>query len=194
MWNFFHIIVQRCCCCCPGAGRGRPGIRMAAAPAPPAAARAARPTRLRASFCSRWKKTKIYIKSNFREITYDHESVLRIRDVYPGSRILMFTHPGPRISDQKEQQKRGVKKMCCHRYQIPFFCSHKFHKIVNYFSFEVLKKKIWDPGLGAFWPLDPGSVSQTHIFESLLTTFCVKSSIILWNLAQTFFLSSSKIK
>ena len=26
---------------------------------------------------------KIYIKSNFREITYDHESVLRIRDVYP---------------------------------------------------------------------------------------------------------------
>ncbi len=22
-------------------------------------------------------------------------------------------------------------------------CSHKFHKIVNYFSFEVLKKKIW---------------------------------------------------
>jgi len=24
-----------------------------------------------------------------------------------------------------------------------FLCSHKFHKIVNYFSFEVLKKKIW---------------------------------------------------
>jgi hypothetical protein len=41
--------------------------------------------------------------------------VLRIRDVYPGSRILIFTHPGSRISDpgsriQKQQQKRGVKK------------------------------------------------------------------------------------
>jgi hypothetical protein len=28
--------------------------------------------------------------------------------------------------------------MCCHN----FLCSHKFHKIANYFSFEVLKKKI----------------------------------------------------
>ncbi len=27
----------------------------------------------------------------------------------------------------------------CHN----FLCSHKFHKIANYFSFEVLKKKIW---------------------------------------------------
>ncbi len=34
--------------------------------------------------------------------------VLRIRDVYPGSRILIFTHPGSRI--QKQPQKRGVKK------------------------------------------------------------------------------------
>ena len=31
------------------------------------------------------------------------------------------------------------QKICCHT----FLCSHKFHKIVNYFSFEVLKKKIW---------------------------------------------------
>jgi len=61
--------------------------------------------------------------------------VLRIRDVYPGSRILIFTHPGSRI--QKQQQKREVKKISCHT----FLCSHKFHKIVNYFSFEVLKKK-----------------------------------------------------
>ncbi len=27
------------------------------------------------------------------------QAVLRIRDVYPGSRILIFTHPGSRISD-----------------------------------------------------------------------------------------------
>ena len=32
-----------------------------------------------------------------------------------------------------------MKKISCHT----FLCSHKFHKIVNYFSFEVLKKKIW---------------------------------------------------
>jgi hypothetical protein len=33
-----------------------------------------------------------------------------------------------------------VKKICCHT----FLCSHKFHKIENYFSFEVPKKNIWD--------------------------------------------------
>jgi hypothetical protein len=63
----------------------------------------------------------------------------RISD--PGSRI---SDPGSRISDpgsriQKQLQKRGVKKICCHN----FLCSHKLHKIANYFSFEVLKKKIW---------------------------------------------------
>jgi hypothetical protein len=73
--------------------------------------------------------------------------VLRIRDVYPGSRILIFTHsgsripdPGSRIPDPKTATKeRGEKKISCHT----FLCSHKFHKIVNYFIFEVLKKKIW---------------------------------------------------
>jgi hypothetical protein len=34
----------------------------------------------------------------------------RIRDVYPGSQILTFVHPGSRI---QKQQKRGVKKICC---------------------------------------------------------------------------------
>jgi hypothetical protein len=66
--------------------------------------------------------------------------VLRIRDVYPGSRILIFTHPGSRIPDPKTaSKKRGEKKIFCQT----FFCSHKFHKIVNYFIFEMLKKKIW---------------------------------------------------
>ena len=82
--------------------------------------------------------------------------MLRIRDVYPGSRIpdpgsriLIFTHPGSRIPDpgsripdpgSKNSNKRERwKKISCHT----FLCSHKFHKIVNYFSFEVLKKKIW---------------------------------------------------
>ncbi len=44
-----------------------------------------------------------------------------------------------RIPDPKTAKKREVKKISCHN----FLCSHKFHKIVNYFSFEVLKKKIW---------------------------------------------------
>ncbi len=64
-------------------------------------------------------------------------TVLRIRDVYPGSRILIFTHPGSRI--QKQLQKRGVKKIFCHI----FFCNHKFHKMLSYFIIELLKKKIW---------------------------------------------------
>ncbi len=62
-------------------------------------------------------------------------AVLRIRDVYPGSRILIFVHPGSRI--QKQQQKRGVKKICCPAY----FCSHKNHKIENNINFELVTKK-----------------------------------------------------
>ncbi len=69
--------------------------------------------------------------------------LMRIRDVYPGSRILIFTHPGSRILDlgsriQKQQQKRWVKK-----FVIILFFNHKFHKIEYYFIFEMLKKKIW---------------------------------------------------
>jgi hypothetical protein len=93
-------------------------------------------------------------------------AVLRIRDVYPGSRILIFTHPGSRI--QKQQQKREVKKICW----LNFLCSHKFHKIANYISFfEVQKKKIWAnfqriielftqkivTQLSKIWMWDPGS-------------------------------------
>ena len=55
-------------------------------------------------------------------------AVLRIRDVYPGSRILIFTHPGSRIPDlgsriQKQQQKRGVKKIFV---VIPFLVAINF--------------------------------------------------------------------
>ncbi len=69
----------------------------------------------------------------------DSSAVLRIRDVYPGSRILILTNPGSRI--QKQQQKRGLKKnLLSYR---TFFCSHKSHKIENNFIFEMLKKKFW---------------------------------------------------
>jgi hypothetical protein len=75
------------------------------------------------------------------------------------SRILIFTHPGSRISDPKIV------------IPVPFFCSHKFHKIVNYFIFEMPKKKIWAnfqriielftqkivTKLSKIWVWDPGS-------------------------------------
>ncbi len=44
---------------------------------------------------------------------------------------------GSRI--QKQQQKRGAKTFLSY-----LFGNQKFHKIVNNFMFEMLKKKIWD--------------------------------------------------
>jgi hypothetical protein len=76
--------------------------------------------------------------------------------------------PDPDFYPSKNrQQKRAVTKICCHIY----FCSHKFHKIVNYFIFEMLKKKKWGgfqriielftqkfvTNLPKIWVWDPGS-------------------------------------
>jgi hypothetical protein len=83
-------------------------------------------------------------------------------DFYP-SRIPDL---GSRI--QKQQQKREVKKIRCQTF---LYVSTKFNKIVNYFSFEVLKKKIWAnfqriielftkqivKKLFKIWSWDPGS-------------------------------------
>jgi hypothetical protein len=55
-------------------------------------------------------------------------AVLRIRDVYPGSRILIFTHPGSRIwiPDPKTATKeRGEKKLIV----IPFYVATNFTKL-----------------------------------------------------------------
>jgi hypothetical protein len=66
--------------------------------------------------------------------------VLRIRDLYPGSRILIFTHRGSRIPDPKTATKeRGEKKFVV----ITFNVATNFTKIANYFRFELLKNKIW---------------------------------------------------
>jgi hypothetical protein len=51
------------------------------------------------------------------------QTVLRIRDVCPGSRILIFIHPG---SGSKNARKKGEKF-----FVLPFFCSNKYQK--NYF-------------------------------------------------------------
>ncbi len=60
----------------------------------------------------------------------------------PGSWFLPIPDPGSWIPDpgSKNSNKReGEKKNFCHT----FFCSHKFHKIENYFIFDMLNKKIW---------------------------------------------------
>jgi hypothetical protein len=62
-------------------------------------------------------------------------AVLRIRDVYPRSRILIFSHPGSRI--QKTAMKDRVEKKFV---VIPFLGAINFTKL-NYFIFEMLKKK-----------------------------------------------------
>jgi hypothetical protein len=73
-----------------------------------------------------------------------------------------------RIPDPKTAtEERSEKKISCHT----FLCSIKFHKIDTYFSFEVLKKKIWPnfqrlielftqksvTKLSKVWVGDPGS-------------------------------------
>ncbi len=68
------------------------------------------------------------------------KAVLRIRDVYPGSRILIFVHLGSQIPDPKTATKeRGEKKFVV----LSFFVANKNHKIENYINFELVKKKIW---------------------------------------------------
>jgi hypothetical protein len=59
--------------------------------------------------------------------------VWRIRDVYPGSRILIFTHPGSRIPDlgsripdpKTATKERGEKKFDV----IPFYVPTNFTKL-----------------------------------------------------------------
>jgi hypothetical protein len=79
------------------------------------------------------------------------------------SRILIFTQPG-----SKTATKERGEKICFRN----FLFSHKFHKIENYFSFEMLTKKIWAnfqrityraftqnivTRLSKIWVWDPGS-------------------------------------
>ncbi len=71
-----------------------------------------------------------------KELSRQLIAVLRIRDFYPRSQILIFSHPGSWI--QNSTKERGEKKLV-----VITFYVQKFHKIANYFSFELLKKKIW---------------------------------------------------
>jgi hypothetical protein len=80
------------------------------------------------------KTRKYRIKENAKKSStafkFIHTSikkpVLRIRDVYPGSRILIFTHFGSRISDPKTATKeRGEKRIVLR----PFFVATNFTKL-----------------------------------------------------------------
>ena len=71
-----------------------------------------------------------------KELSRQLTPVLRIRDFYPRSRILISSHSGSWI--QNSNKREGWKKICCHN----FLFSQKFHKIANYFSFELLKKNL----------------------------------------------------
>jgi hypothetical protein len=52
--------------------------------------------------------------------------VLRIRDIYPGSQIQIFTHPGSGIPDPKTATKeRGEKKFVV----LPFYVATNFTKL-----------------------------------------------------------------
>ncbi len=60
----------------------------------------------------------------------EQNTVLRIRDVL--SRILIFIHPGSNNSTKRG----GGKNFLCPT----IFCCHKYHKILNNFIFEQVKK------------------------------------------------------
>ncbi len=61
--------------------------------------------------------------------------VFRIRDVYPGSWFLPTPDLGSRI--QKQKQKRGVKKICCHN----FYAATNFTKLQIILVLECWRKK-----------------------------------------------------
>jgi hypothetical protein len=72
-------------------------------------------------------------------------AVWRIRDVYPGSRILIFTHPGSRIPDLGSQipdpktatKDRGEKIF----FVKPYFVATNFTKLNNILFFICWRKK-----------------------------------------------------
>jgi hypothetical protein len=77
--------------------------------------------------------TLLLLHLSYKLLDIQKKPVLRIRDVYPGSRILIFTHPasripdpGSRIPDPKISTKeRGEKNLFVN----PFFVATNFTKL-----------------------------------------------------------------
>ncbi len=107
------------------------------------------------------RREKPWLNSHKKTSVADLGCLSRIPDpdFYP-SRI-------PDAGSKNSNKREGWKKICRHN----FLCSHKFHKIAHYFSFDVLKKKIWANfqritelftqkivnKLSKLWIWDPGS-------------------------------------
>ncbi len=107
--------------------------------------------------------------SEYNSNEIDKLSVLRIRDVYPGSWFLFFTHPGSRILDSDPKtatDERSEKKFD----GIPFYENTNFTKLKIILVLK-LKEKIWGQfsknyrtffkkivtKLSKIWVWDPGS-------------------------------------
>ncbi len=93
-------------------------------------------------------------------------SVLRIRDIYPWSRILIFVHPESRIPDPPTSTKEGRNKsllsylFCCHAHMTQF----KFDLFLNRYRY---RKKIWANSqriIGVFGPKKMPLSSQKYGF------------------------------
>ncbi len=95
--------------------------------------------------------------------------VWRIRDVYPGSRILIFTHPGSRISEpgSKNSNKRQVWKFF---FCQTIFCSHNFHK-TEYYLFLIFWRKKFGPIFQELLKFYPKNCHQA------LKNMCLRSRI-----------------
>jgi hypothetical protein len=56
---------------------------------------------------------------------------LRIRDVYPGSRILIFVHPGSRIPDPTSTKEEGNKSLVSYLFVATNMTKFKFDLFLN---------------------------------------------------------------
>jgi hypothetical protein len=80
--------------------------------------------------------------------------MLRIRDFYPGSRVLLFIHSGPGSRIQQQQQKGGGEFVV-----LPFFVATNITKLLlssQKYGFAIEEPEKTDPGSRT---LGPGSAT-----------------------------------
>jgi hypothetical protein len=119
-----------------------------------------------------------YVPQLWERIQHYIPPLLRIRDVHPGSRILIFTHPGSKNSNKRE----GWKNLFFHTFFVAtnftnlniitfLICWRKkfwpnFPRIIKVFTQKIVTKlskvRVWDPRSGTREkPIpDPGSRGQ----------------------------------
>ncbi len=78
-----------------------------------------------------------YTRGKFMHAKIVIFTVLRIRDKHPGSRI---QDPGFIISRISDSTTATKEEGNINLLSYLFLCSHKYHKIVNYFTLEQVKK------------------------------------------------------